>query len=122
MSKKSQLVNKICPSCGKEFESLKSKRQKYCSEKCKEEQNEKYIMYNCDYCGKEIRIKKQLLQDKENGKRKHIYCSRQCSNNSRRTGTMIECDNCGKLFYRRQYHIDRQKNKKQNNFCCMECQ
>lgn len=122
MSKKSQLVNKICPSCGKEFESLKSKRQKYCSEKCKEEQNEKYIMYNCDYCGKEIRIKKQLLQDKENGKQKHIYCSRQCSNNSRRTGTMIECDNCGKLFYRRQYHIDRQKNKKQNNFCCMECQ
>ena len=48
MSRKAQLVSKICPSCGKEFESLKSKRQKYCSEKCKEEQNEKYIMYNCD--------------------------------------------------------------------------
>ena len=118
----SNFVTKICPSCNMLFESLRSRNQKYCSSKCNSERNEKYMSYQCDYCGEAMRIKKSMYQEKLNGKRKNIYCSKQCSNNSKRTGRDIVCDYCGKLFYRRQYHIDRQFVQGEHQFCSLECQ
>lgn len=115
---KGKWISKTCPSCGCKFITLKSKERKYCSEKCNSERNEKYMMYNCDSCGKEMRIKKILYQDLLDGKRKSITCSKECSNNMKHTGHDITCDNCGKIFYRRQYHIDRQEHQ----FCSSECQ
>lgn len=120
--KRGEWIVKICPSCGKPFESLKSKNKKYCSQKCNEERNEKYIDYCCDCCGKEMRIKKNIYQEKIDGKRKNIYCSKECANNAKHTGRDIVCDNCGKVFYRRQYHIDRQGKNNQNSFCSPQCQ
>lgn len=120
--KNGEWVVKICPSCGQSFESLKSRSKKYCSQKCNEERNEKYMSYMCDCCGKEMRIKKTIYQKKIDGKRKGIYCSRECSNRSKRNGKEIICDNCGKNFYRIQSHIDRQDKRKQNSFCSLECQ
>lgn len=111
-------IEKICPSCGNKFISLKSRNKKYCSDKCNKERNEKYMMYNCDICGKEMRIKKDIYQNLLDGKRKSITCSLKCSNLTKRTGHDVECDYCGKIFYRRQYHIDRQEHK----FCTQECQ
>ena len=113
---------KICPSCGNPFESLKSKNKKYCSQKCNEERNEKYMDYLCDCCGKSMRIKKSVYQKKIDGKQKGIYCSCECSNQSKRNGQEIICDNCGKHFYRIQSHIDRQEKRGQNNFCSLKCQ
>ena len=115
-------IVKVCPSCGKEFETLKSRNKKYCSQRCNEERNEKYMNYYCDCCGKEMRIKKLIYQEKLDGKRKNIYCSRECADNGKRNGSDIECDNCGKIFYRIQAHIDRQHQRNQNNFCSMKCQ
>lgn len=109
---------KACPSCGKEFLTLKSKEKKYCSEKCNHERNENHMIYNCDSCGKEMRIKKSMYQDLLDGKRNSITCSYECMGNMKHTGHDISCDNCGKMFYRRQYHIDRQEHK----FCSIECQ
>lgn len=117
-----KFIIKICPSCNLPFKSLRSKNKKYCSQKCNSERNENYMMYRCDYCGKEIRIKKSVYQEKLDGKRQHIYCSVQCSNNDKRTGYDITCDYCGKIFYRRQYHIDRQISQNEHQFCSMECQ
>lgn len=115
---KGEWINKICPSCGKEFSTLKSKQKKYCSEKCNHERNENYMIYSCDICGKEMRIKKSLYQELLDGKRKTITCSYECAGKVKLTGHNINCDNCGKEFYRRQYHIDRQEHQ----FCCPECQ
>ena len=121
-NKRGEWITKICPSCGKSFETLKSKNKKYCSDKCNKERNEKYMIYNCDGCGKEMRIKKSLYQDLLDGKRKSITCSYECMGKLKRTGYDIICDNCGKIFYRRKYHIDRQSNNQQHNFCCVECE
>ena len=73
--RKGEWVTKICPSCGKEFETLKSKEKKYCSQQCNKDRNENYINYNCDCCGKEIRIKKSNYQKLLDGKQKSITCS-----------------------------------------------
>lgn len=115
---KGEWITKICPSCGKEFITLKSKNKKYCSQKCNHERNEKYTIYNCDICGKEMRIKKSLYQELLDGKRKTITCSYECAAKTKLTGHDVTCDNCGKIFYRRQYHIDRKEHK----FCSLECQ
>lgn len=116
--KKGEWITKICPSCGEEFTTLKSKDKKYCSEKCNSERNEKYMKYNCDFCGSEIRIKKTLYQELLDCKRKSITCSHSCANKMKHTGHDVFCDNCGKKFYRRQYHID----KHEHQFCSNECQ
>lgn len=115
---KGEWFTKICPSCGNEFLTLKSKEKKYCSEKCNHERNENYMIYNCDACGKEMRIKKTLYQELLDGKRKTITCSYKCMGIIKHTGHNINCDNCGKIFYRRQYHIDKQEHQ----FCSPECQ
>ena len=111
-------ITQICPSCGKSFITLKSKAKKYCSQKCNHERNENYMTYNCDICGKEMRIKKALYKELLDGKRKTITCSYECAGKTKLTGHDITCDNCGKIFYRRQYHIDRQVHQ----FCSLECQ
>ena len=116
--RRGEWITKICPSCGIEFETLKSKEKKYCSEKCNKERNEKYMIYHCDSCGKEMRIKKILYQELLDGKRKTITCSRKCMGKTKETGHDVTCLNCGKVFHRRQYHIDRHENV----FCSNKCQ
>ena len=115
-------VTKICPSCGKEFITLQSKSKKYCSEKCNHERNEHYMIYNCDICGKEMRIKKALYQELLDGKRKTITCSYECAAKTKHTGHNIVCENCGKEFYRREYHINKNKHQFCSNTCQMEYQ
>lgn len=116
--RKGEWIEKTCPSCGNKFETLKSKPKKYCSEKCFHERNELYMNYNCDCCGKQIRIKKSYYKRKLDGKQKTITCSKECSNILKHTGREIKCDNCGKLFYQRKYLIDNQ----QNHFCSVDCE
>ena len=119
---KNNKIIKICPSCNSQFEISRHEKKKYCSQKCNSERNERYMIVQCDYCGKDIRIKKTIYQEKLDGKRKHIYCSKECANNGKKTGYDIICDNCGRVFYRRKYHIDRQSSKQQNKFCSVECE
>lgn len=115
---KGKWITKVCPSCGNEFSVCVTKDKKYCSQKCNQERNEKYMLYNCDSCGREMRIKKELYQDLLDNKRKSITCSRKCAATMLHTGHDIACDNCGKVFYRRQYHIDRHERQ----FCSNKCQ
>lgn len=116
--KRGEWIVKICPSCGKEFETLKSKQKKYCSDQCLHDKNELYMMYNCDCCGKEFKIKKSYYQRKLDGKQKTITCSKECSNKMKHTGHDVQCDNCGKTFYQRQYLIDNHEHR----FCSTNCE
>lgn len=111
-------IIKTCPSCGKEFESLKSRNKKYCSDKCLHDKNELYMICTCDYCHKEFRVKKSYYRKLLDGRQKTITCSKECANKIKHTGHNISCDNCGKIFYRRQYHINRQE----KHFCCTKCE
>ena len=116
--RKGEWVTKICPSCGKEFETLKSKEKKYCSQQCNKDRNENYINYNCDCCGKEIRIKKSNYQKLLDGKQKSITCSYECAWKMKNNGSNTTCHNCGKIIYRTQYRM----NKQEHQFCSNECQ
>lgn len=111
-------ITKECPSCHKQFETLKSRNKKYCSKQCEHEKLELYTIYNCDVCGKEMTIKKSRYQKLLDGRQKTLTCSIECAKIIKQTGTDIVCDNCGKIFHRRQDHIDR-NNK--HNFCCRQC-
>lgn len=117
-NRRGEWVTKICPSCGKEFESLKSRNKKYCSEKCFNDKNDLYMQYNCDCCGKEIRMRKSDYQKKIKRNQKSISCSKECANIMKHTGREIACDNCGKNFYRSQSVIDKQE----HHFCCLDCE
>ena len=64
-------ITKECPSCHKQFETLKSRNKKYCSKQCEHEKLELYTTYNCDVCGKEMTIKKSRYQKLLDGRQKH---------------------------------------------------
>ena len=63
---------KICPICGKEFET-KHKKQLYCSRSCAGISQRKSKILFCDYCGKEIYKPYSQLKNHK----KH-YCSNEC--------------------------------------------
>ena len=115
--RRGEWVTKICPSCGKEFESLKSKNKKYCSPECVSNRNDNHVIYYCDVCGKEIRMTKwqyQYLTEKQ----KTITCSKECSNIQKNNGIKMKCPVCGKEIYRAQFRMNLHK----NHFCSNECQ
>lgn len=76
-------IMKICPICGKEFESSDS-RQKYCSEKCyldsvkkwyhAHKTLKKFNPIKCSICGKEFTPKTRI----------NIYCSPECKHEAAR--------------------------------------
>ena len=63
---------KVCPICGKEFET-KHKYQVYCSHTCTGIAQRKYETLICDYCGKEFYKPDSQIKMYE----KH-FCSNEC--------------------------------------------
>lgn len=63
---------KICPVCGKEFET-KHKKQLHCSRSCAGISQRKSEIIFCDYCGKEIYKSYSQLKNHK----KH-FCSNEC--------------------------------------------
>lgn len=103
----------VCELCGKQF-SNSHKEQMFCSYKCRgqwKSMNEK-IKYNCDYCGKEIEVKKSHYNYHENH-----FCSRECKNRWQISKTKVNCDYCGK-----EISIVKSKLRYNKNFfCSCEC-
>lgn len=82
----------------------------------KKAQNEECNL-KCENCGKDIYVKKSLLDKSE----KH-FCSTRCSSLFykapwRKTGQVINCTNCNKEFYRNKYNIE----NFDNHFCSKKC-
>lgn len=60
-------------------------------EKMSKKQQNKWITFNCEYCGKE---KEELIC--HYNKNKHHYCSRTCSSKAQIKRIKVNCDNCNK--------------------------
>ena len=90
---------KICPQCGKEYETSK-RNKKYCSQKCfdkaRKDKAQKLIKTRiCKYCGKEFTRYVSTNDEKKGGGK---YCSRECSWKAKKTVKPRPCAYCGKLF------------------------
>lgn len=82
----------------------------------------RYIMINCDWCGKET--KKQYwryLQKDETKRYKKTYCSIKCRNEDRNfcSSTEVQCSFCHKKFIKKLCHI--KKSKSGRSFCNKSC-
>lgn len=103
----------ICKNCGKKYISYKDKSD-YCSLDCRKAARPQ-IMYNCDYCGTEFRIKQNQLNKLQSGKTKHLYCCRECADRGQTTKATNICEWCGKEYQICNAFKDIQR------FCSREC-
>ena len=82
-------------------------------EKMSKKQNDKWITYNCDACGKE---KEQLIT--HYNKNTNHYCSIKCASLSRQKRYIVKCNNCNNNI-----EIKKQKyNMNKRFFCNQNCQ
>lgn len=122
-TKKGEWIEKICPSCGKSFETLKSQNKKYCSLQCNEDRfDTKPPIVNCENCGKEFRPHPSSWTRYQKGEQKTLLCSKECVNESKKKGILIQCANCGKEIYRTPYRLSKNKNQYCSNKCEKEFQ
>lgn len=131
---------KECPICGTEF-TTSTKLKKYC-DKCAPNAGRKLaklqrelarskkvyseaelLTYNCEYCGKEHIIQKNILSKLTIGQKsswdgkEHHYCCVQHKDQARHDHDT--CANCGKLLKDSDYGYNIYR---PNNFCSEECE
>lgn len=94
------MVTKICPVCGREFEVSERVAHRYtvCSWECRDRRSE----HTCERCGKTFLSNEQRWTPR--------FCSEEC----RRPPIIETCRNCGSEFRREPADFDRQ-------FCCFAC-
>lgn len=111
-----------CVTCGNEWLAQTS-TAKYCSVKCKPQNQKKRFSVNCSICGKEKEVTKFILE-----RNKDFYCSDECKNkgyslkysgeNSARYNKVeLNCRVCGMTFKRNLYEA----NKYAHHYCSVEC-
>ena len=83
--------------------------------KLSKKQDDKWITYNCEMCGKEH---EELLCHYKNSK--HHYCSYECSNKAQKNSIELICPCCNKDFEMKPSDYKRHKNK-DRIFCSSEC-
>ncbi|MCE5220062.1 MAG: hypothetical protein LLF98_02040 [Clostridium sp.] len=82
-------------------------------EKMSHKQQDKWITYNCEYCGNE----KEMLISRYN-KQNHHYCSKECAIKGRVTKIKVKCNNCNE-----EIEVPKSKyNKNIRFFCNQQCQ
>lgn len=115
MSKRGELLFKICPQCGNEFSCTKSQERKFCSRECyiKSKQTGKDIQ--CDNCGK-IFHRNQYHIDRQKKKGQNNFCSMKCQKEylHKQTHEIRKCEVCGDEFEVSKLSTQR--------FCSDECQ
>lgn len=115
MSKRGELLFKICPQCGKEFSYMKSKERKYCSRECfcKSKQTGTEII--CDNCGK-LFYRRQYHIDKQKTRGQNSFCCTRCQKEylHKQTYEIRKCEICGQEFEVSKLSTQR--------FCSDECQ
>ncbi|STO12878.1 Uncharacterised protein [[Flavobacterium] thermophilum] len=117
------LTNKYKPFIVYDIEELHNLFELKSGEKKSLKQEDKWIKFNCDCCGKET----EQLKSRYN-KAKHHFCSQKCKKifqqkgNNKTLGVEVKCDYCGKpkIVTNYQYN-DYLAGKKKNFFCNYEC-
>ena len=79
----------------------------------KQRDENNWIKYNCDHCGKECESLKSLYNQKKNH-----FCSVQCYNLFQNKQTIIKCDNCNSEVAVKPNRLKRNK----HIFCSKECE
>jgi len=110
-------IKRICPTCGKEFETEQSRindgRGKYCSRKCLYKSKEKNVIRKCEVCGKKFKTFPCKI-NQGNGK----YCSWECYGESRKKKETTKCEFCEKEFKKpNPYRVKKGGGK----YCSKEC-
>lgn len=103
MAARKNRVMLICKNCSKPFEVPKgeAKRRKYCSSECSQAaQSKGFVVLECEWCGKNFKIKTAHLKW-----RPAKFCSLKCCNQWRKgkgferySSIMRNCAYCGKEF------------------------
>lgn len=99
MSKRGELLFKICPKCGKEFSYMKSKETKFCSKECYIKSKQTGTDIQCDNCGKTFH-RRQYHIDRQKRKNQNNFCSAKCQKeylHKQRFEDRV-CEVCGKMF------------------------
>lgn len=115
MSKRGELLFKICPQCGKEFSYMKSKERKFCSKECYIKSKQTGTDIQCDNCGKTFH-RRQYHIDRQAKKNQNNFCSMQCQKeylHKQRFENRV-CEICGNNF-----EVSKRSTQK---FCSDECQ
>ena len=115
MSKRGELLMKICPQCGKEFVYMKSQERKYCSKECFKKSKQTGMDIQCDNCGKTFhRRQYHIDRQKKNGQ--NNFCCLKCQKEflHKQTFEIRQCEICGKEFEASKLSTQR--------FCSDECQ
>ena len=115
MSKRGELLFKICPQCGKEFSYMKSKERKYCSKECFCKSKQTGMEIICDNCGKSF-YRRQYHIDRQKNIGQNSFCCLQCQKEylHKQTHEMRKCEICG-----REFEISKLSTQR---FCSDECQ
>lgn len=84
-----------CLTCGKLFIGIQANKEyKYCSQNCSHKSQSRYIIRNCDYCGKQIKSKKSRLE-----KGFDRFCSKNCFHKYQISKqAIVICKTCNKEF------------------------
>lgn len=99
MSKRGELLVKICPQCGQEFSYMKSKERKFCSKECSHKSKQTGMDIKCDNCGK-IFYRRQYHIDRQKNKGENNFCCIQCQKEylHKQRFEFRQCETCGKQF------------------------
>lgn len=108
-------VRHQCKTCGKFFQTTKSKADKgnfYCSAKCSGEAKRLIIMRKCSYCGRS-------LARKPCTNRKNVFCNKLCHDDWQREQSRIKLGD--RMIYGADWRRQRQKALKRDDFRCKIC-
>lgn len=99
MSKRGELLFKICPQCGEEFSYMKSQERKFCSKECYIKSKQTGRDIQCDNCGKTFH-RRQYHIDRQKKRGQNNFCSMECQKEylHKQTHEMRKCEICGDEF------------------------
>lgn len=115
MSKRGELLTKVCPQCGKEFSFMKSQERKYCSQECYKKSKQTGTNIKCDNCGK-VFYRRQYHIDRQKDNRQNSFCCLKCQKEylHKQTFEIRKCEICGQEFEVSKLSTQR--------FCSDQCQ
>lgn len=115
MSKRGELLFKICPQCGKEFSCMPSREKTYCCKECANKAKTHGDNIQCDNCGK-IFYRIQAHIDRQKRRGQNSFCCLKCQKEylHKQLFEIRACEICGREF-------EVSKTSKQR-FCSDACQ